>query len=160
LPITKHTVATLEYTLRDGDGEVIDTTEGGTPLIYVHGTGSLIPGLELALEGKGPGDEVSVKIAPEDAYGERDDELIHSVERAALPQDEELELGMTLEAESEQGVQIVTVVGFEKDDVLLDGNHPLAGVTLHFEVKVIDTRPASPEEIAHGHVHGEGGHAH
>lgn len=160
MSITKHTVATLEYTLKDGDGDVIDSTDGGKPLTYVHGTGSLIPGLEVALEGKGPGDQVKVEIKPADAYGERNDEMIHSVERAALPKDEKLELGMKLEARSEQGVQIVTVVGFEGDEVLLDGNHPLAGVTLHFEVKVVDTRAATPEEIAHGHVHGEGGHQH
>ncbi|MFG0319723.1 MAG: peptidylprolyl isomerase [Planctomycetota bacterium JB042] len=153
MQITKHTVATLEYTLKDGDGDVLDSTEEGKPISYVHGVGTLIPGLERALEGKGEGEALSVEIGPADAYGERNEQLVQPVPRTELPAEEEIVVGMQFEARSAQGSQVVTVVGVEEDRVVLDGNHPLAGVTLHFDVKVVATRPATPEEIEHGHVH-------
>lgn len=153
MKITRHTVATLEYTLTDAEGDVLDSTEGGPPLSYVHGTGTLIRGLESALEGKDAGETVVVEILPADAYGERDEELVQSVARDALPDDQEIVAGMHLEAESPEGTQLVTVVEVGDDHVVLDLNHPLAGVTLRFDVRIVATRMATPEEVEHGHVH-------
>lgn len=158
--IAENAVALLEYTLKDDGGDVLDTSEGGAPLAYLHGHGNLIPGLERELEGKAAGDNFSVRIAASDAYGERNDELIHTVPRADLPQDVEIEMGMQLQAESQHGVHIVTVVGLGETEVELDANHPLAGVALNFDVKVVEVRAASAEELEHGHVHGPGGHDH
>jgi len=159
--ITRHTVASIEYTLTDDDGNVIDSSEGGAPLTYVHGVGGLIPGLEAQLEGKGAGDALKVRIAPADAYGERNDEMVARVPREQMPKDAPLELGMQLEARGPDGVQVVTIVKLEDDAVWLDGNHPLAGVHLNFAVKVVDVRAATAEEIEHGHAHGpDGAHHH
>ncbi|RKY18797.1 MAG: peptidylprolyl isomerase [Planctomycetota bacterium] len=158
--IAKNAVALIDYTLTNDAGEVLDTSEGGDPLAYIHGTESLIPGLETQLDGKAAGDELKVHIAPADAYGERDDEAIHSVSRDDMPEGAEIVVGMQLEAESEDGVHLVTVIGVDGDDIHIDANHPLAGVALNFEVKVIEVRDATTEELEHGHVHGEGGHEH
>jgi FKBP-type peptidyl-prolyl cis-trans isomerase SlyD len=158
--IAKNAVAALEYTLKNDGGEVLDTSDGRDPLTYLHGAENLIPGLEAELEGKGAGDELSVRIAPADAYGERDEEMMQTVSRDVMPADAEIEVGMQLQAESEGGVHIVTVIGVEGDDIHLDGNHPLAGVALNFQVKVVEVREATSEELEHGHVHGEGGHEH
>ncbi|MCB9897952.1 MAG: peptidylprolyl isomerase [Planctomycetes bacterium] len=161
MQITEHTVVLLDYKLTDDDGELIDASEDGQPLAYVHGTGSIIPGLERELDGKQDGDALSVRIAPEDAYGEHDETLLHTVARSQLPAEVEIEEGMQFEAESDEGeVQVLTVVEIDGEDITLDGNHPLAGVALNFEVKVVGVRQATAEEIEHGHVHGPGGHAH
>lgn len=160
MKIAKNAVAALEYTLKNDGGEVLDTSDGRGPLNYLHGAENLIPGLEAELEGKGAGDELSVRIAPTDAYGERDEEMLQTVSRDVMPDDAEIEVGMQLQAESEGGVHIVTVIGVEGDDIHLDGNHPLAGVALNFDVKVVEVREATAEELEHGHVHGEGGHEH
>lgn len=160
MKIAKNAVAALEYTLKNDGGEVLDTSDGRDPLTYLHGAENLIPGLEAELEGKGAGDELSVRIAPADAYGERDEEMMQTVSRDVMPADAEIEVGMQLQAESEGGVHIVTVIGVEGDDIHLDGNHPLAGVALNFQVKVVEVREATSEELEHGHVHGEGGHEH
>ena len=160
LQITKHSVVSIEYTLTSDDGEVLDTSKGREPLVYLHGAGNLIPGLEKELEGKAKGDAMKVRIAPEDAYGERNDAMVQVIKRDQLPPDIEVQVGMQLQAQSPQGVQIVTVVGVEGDDISLDGNHPLAGVPLNFEVAVVEIREATSEELEHGHVHGPGGHSH
>ena len=160
MKITKNAVASLAYTLTNDDGEIIDSSDADAPLAYIHGIGSLIPGLEKELEGKLAGDELTVHVAPADAYGERNDEMIHPVPRSQMPPDAELEIGMQLQAESEHGVHIVTVVALEGDTVMLDANHPLAGVALNFEVTVVDVRDATAEELEHGHVHGPDGHDH
>ena len=156
MKITKNAVATLEYTLTDDDGGLIDTSEGDTPLIYIHGTDSLIPRLEEELDGKAVGDALKVHLKPEDAYGERDDEMLQTMPRAELPDDVELEVGMEFQAESEDGIHIVTISAIVDDDVVIDANHPLAGVALNFDLKVIEVREATAEELEHGHVHGEG----
>lgn len=160
MKISKNAVASIEYTLTDDGGTVIDTSEGGEPLAYIHGIGNLIPGLEKELEGKGAGDAVKVHIAPEDGYGERDDQMVQSVSRDQMPQGVEIEVGMQLQAESEGGMHVVTVIAVEDDQVQLDANHPLAGVPLNFDVKIVEVRDATAEELEHGHVHGEGGHQH
>ncbi|MHC5210469.1 MAG: FKBP-type peptidyl-prolyl cis-trans isomerase [Planctomycetota bacterium] len=160
MKIAKNAVAALEYTLKDDAGEVLDTSQGRDPLAYIHGIGNLIPGLEKELEGKGAGDELAVRIAAADAYGERDDNMIQTVTRDQMPEGAEIEVGMQLQAESESGVHVVTVVGVEENEIRLDANHPLAGVALNFEVKVVEVRDATADELKHGHVHGAGGHQH
>lgn len=159
--ITKHAVATIAYTLKDDDGEVLDTSSGREPLAYVHGVGSLVPGLESELEGKTAGDSLEVRIPPEEGYGVRQENLVQDVPRDRLPASPDPEVGMQLRATGDGGEEFVlTIVAIEGDTVRLDGNHPLAGVPLNFAVEVVSVREATAEELAHGHVHGPGGHAH
>lgn len=157
MQIARHTVASIDYTLTDDDGNVIDSSKGGPPLAYVHGLGALIPGLESQLEGKTAGDALKVRIEPKDGYGERDEEQVARVPRSQMPSGAELEVGMQLEARGPQGRQVVTIVQLDDEAVWLDANHPLAGVHLNFEVTVVEVREATAEEIEHGHVHGPGG---
>jgi FKBP-type peptidyl-prolyl cis-trans isomerase SlyD len=161
LQITTNAVATIEYTLKNDEGEVIDTSSGRDPLAYVHGVGALVPGLEAELEGKKAGDSLSVRIPPEKGYGERHAAMIQEVPRQQLPADPEPQIGMQFQARNEGGqTLILTVVAVEEETVKLDGNHPLAGVPLNFDVQVVEVREATSEELEHGHVHGPGGHAH
>ncbi len=153
-------VARIHYTLTDDKGVVIDKSEEGSPLPYLHGKGNLIPGLESELVGRKVGDQFSVRIEPKNAYGDRNEEMVQDIPRTALPEDIDVQPGMQFEARSDEGSHLVTVVGIEGESVRIDGNHPLAGVHLNFEVEVADVREASSEEIEHGHVHGEGGHQH
>jgi FKBP-type peptidyl-prolyl cis-trans isomerase SlyD len=159
MEISKHKVVTMDYTLSDDDGNVIDSSRGNDPLSYIQGTGNIIPGLEAALEGKTPGENVAVSIAPEDGYGERDESLLQVVPRNLFNVDD-LQVGMFFETQTQAGAQVVTVVGVTDEEVTVDANHPLAGKTLNFDVDVVDVREASEEELEHGHVHGEGGHEH
>jgi len=155
----KHVVA-IHYTLTDDDGETLDSSAGRDPLMYLHGASNIIPGLESALTGKDVGDKVEVTVEPADAYGEIDGELVQSVPRDAFDGIEQIEPGMQFEARSpEGGSQVVVVKEVADDAVVIDGNHPLAGQTLHFDVSVEEVREATEEEVAHGHVHGPG-HAH
>jgi FKBP-type peptidyl-prolyl cis-trans isomerase SlyD len=159
MQISKHKVVTMDYTLRDTEGAVIDSSEGQEPLAYIHGTGNIIPGLEQALEGKAAGDSLSVSITPEEAYGDRDESLLQVVPRNLFDVPE-VEAGMQFQTQSEQGPQIVTVVAVTEEEVTVDANHPLAGITLNFDVEVVDVRDATDDELSHGHVHGPGGHQH
>ena len=158
--ISKDKVASITYTLTNTDGNVLDQSEDGKPLTYLHGHKNIISGLESALEGKAKGDQLKVTIPPEDAYGDRNEELIHKVARTLFDASIELKLGMQFEAKAEQGTQIIKVISLEADEVTVDANHPLAGETLCFDVTVADVRDAIQEEIDHGHVHGPGGHHH
>ena len=160
MQITKHKVVKIHYTLTDDDGEVIDTSEGGEPLEYLHGVGGIVPGLESVLEGKSVGDQIKVNVQPEDAYGDHNDELLHEVARSQFDGIDELELGMQFQVDTEDGPIVVTVVEITDESVTVDGNHELAGVSLNFDVTVREIREATPEEIDHGHVHGEGCHEH
>lgn len=156
----QHVVA-IDYTLSNDAGEVIDSSAGAEPLVYLHGAGNIIAGLENALVGKAVGDELEVSIEPEDAYGEYSAELITNLGREMFEGVDELEVGMQFHASApDGGMQIVTIRDIDGDQVTVDGNHPLAGQQLNFKVKVVSVRAASAEEIAHGHVHGEGGHHH
>ena len=156
----QHVVA-IDYTLSNDAGEVIDSSAGAEPLVYLHGAGNIIAGLENALAGKIAGDELEVSIEPEDAYGEYSAELITNLGREMFEGVEELEVGMQFHASApDGGMQIVTIRDVDGDQVTIDGNHPLAGQQLNFKVKVISVRAASEEEVAHGHLHGEGGHQH
>jgi len=155
--ITKNAVASLIYTVCDESGSVIDSNkEGGQPLVYLHGAGFLIPGLENALEGQQAGDQLEVTVSPEDAYGEHHEGLVQRVPRELFG-GAEVEVGMRFSADTDAGQRTVVVTETAEDSVVVDGNHPLAGLTLTFEVEVTDVRAATAEEISHGHVHGAGG---
>ena len=160
MQITKNAVASIEYELKDDAGVIIDSSEGGEPLSYLHGAGNLIPGLESELEGQGSGDALKVRIDPENAYGLRHEERVQDVPRSELPEGVEIQPGTQLQAQGPSGVQVVTVVAVEGEMVKMDGNHALAGVHLNFDVKVVEVREATAEELEHGHVHGPGGHDH
>lgn len=160
MQIAQGKVVTLEYTLKDDTGTIIDSTENGSDFAYLHGAGNIIKGLENALEGKDSGEEVSVTLEPDSAYGQRDDGLVD-----VLPRDrfdaEQVQVGMRFHAQTTSGNPIVvTVVDVQEENVTVDGNHPLAGMNLNFDVKVVDVREATEEEMNHGHVHGEGGVQH
>ncbi len=162
MQVAKNAVVTIDYTLTNDAGHVIDTSkgEGRHPLPYIHGMGGLIPGLEKALEGKNPGDTFNVTIAPEEAYGPRDEKLVSSVPKSAFG-NSLITVGAQVRTQDKRGQgQVVTVTKIEAETVTIDGNHPLAGATLHFDVTVKDVREATEEELTHGHVHGPGGHHH
>ena len=158
--IEKNRVVTLHYTLRDEQGTVLDTSSGRAPLTYLHGKGNIIPGLEQALAGKVAGEKLDVALAPEQGYGARDERLVQILPRSRLPEGTEIAPGMQLRADSPKGPRLVSVLKVERDFVTVDGNHPLAGRTLHFSVEVAEVRKATHEEVSHGHVHGPGGHHH
>lgn len=158
--ISKNSAVSLNYKLTDDDGAVLDSSEGGDPLTYIHGAGMLIPGLEKELEGKAGGDELKVRVPPEEAYGLRDDSKIHAVPKSQLPADVEIVAGMQFQAQSESGVHILTALEVGEESVKMDANHPLAGKALNFDVTVVEVREATAEELQHGHVHGPGGHSH
>lgn len=158
MQVAKNKVVSIDYTLKDDAGEVIDSSEGYEPLFYLHGHDNIVPGLESALEGKQAGDKVQVSVSPAEGYGERDDSLQQVVPREAFQGVEDLEVGMQFRAESDEGQQIVTIMAVDGDNVTVDGNHPLAGETLNFDVTVVEVRDATADELEHGHVHGPGGH--
>ncbi|MBS3743605.1 MAG: peptidylprolyl isomerase [Wenzhouxiangellaceae bacterium] len=148
------TVVSIDYTLKGNDGEVIDTSEGREPLAYLHGHGNIIPGLEKALEGKSEGEELQVKVEPEEGYGPHRQELVQQVSMEAFAGIDEVEPGMKFNAESAQGPLVVKVTDVEDDQVTIDANHDLAGQALNFDVTVRDVRDASPEELEQGQVAG------
>ena len=156
MQISDKKVASINYNLKNNAGELLDSSEGADPLVYLHGAGNIIPGLEKALEGKQAGDTLEVTIAPEEAYGPVHEEMIQTVPRDAFDGVEQIDVGMSFQAETASGPVTVVVVGVEEDTVTVDGNHPLAGQTLHFYVEVVEVRDASDDELQHGHVHGPG----
>jgi FKBP-type peptidyl-prolyl cis-trans isomerase SlyD len=154
MQITKHKAVSIDYKLTNPQGEVLDTSEGRGPLTYIHGAGGLIPGLETALEGKAAGQTFTVTIPPEAAYGEKDPAMVQPIPRSNFGAIKDIHVGQQFHARGPHGVRVVTVVGVNDDTVTVDGNHPLAGVTLNFDVTIVDVRDATEEEIAHGHTHG------
>lgn len=160
MQISKNVVARIDYQLTDDDGNVLDTSEGRGPLTYLHGASNIIPGLEKELEGKADGDQLTVRVPAEEAYGPRHEGLVQQVPRSNFPPEPEPVPGMQFQGENEQGVVIMRVIAVEGDQVTMDANHPLAGMALNFAVTVVDTREATEEEVQHGHVHGPGGHEH
>lgn len=160
MQIAKNAVVSLDYRLTDSREILIDQSEAGHPLVFIFGNGSIIPGLEKGLAGHKAGDELKVVVAPAEAYGERNETLTQRLPKEMFAGADELQPGMQFEAETDAGVEVITLVAIDGEHVVVDGNHPLAGVELHFNVKVVNVRPASPDEIAHGHVHGPGGHHH
>jgi FKBP-type peptidyl-prolyl cis-trans isomerase SlyD len=158
--IADGSVAIFHYTLKNDAGEVLDTSAGKDPMAYLHGAGNIVPGLEKRLTGCKAGDAFDVRIAAEDAYGERSQEL-QEVPRDAFPKGLDVKAGMMFQAQTPDGdVVPLWVHAVEADVVVVDPNHPLAGVALNFSVQVLEVRAASQEELQHGHVHGPGGHHH
>lgn len=161
MKIVKGSVVGLDYSLHLGDGVVVDASEPGDPLTYLHGEGNIVPGLESALEGLAVGDSRKVVVAPGEGYGEHDPRGVQQVPRAAFPPGFEPAAGMELTAQGPQGEPVPFVIREVKgDEVVIDLNHPLAGKTLHFDVTVREVREATEEEKAHGHAHGPHGHEH
>lgn len=154
MQIAKHRVVTLHYTLKDNDDNILDKSEDGS-FCYLHGANNIIPGLEDALTGKTAGEELSVSIPPEQAYGIHDATKTQSVPREMFPEEQEIKPGMQFHAQGPDGQSlVVTVAKVESDQITVDGNHPLAGETLIFDVTVEQVREATAEELDHGHVHG------
>ncbi len=162
MQIVDNHVVTLDYTLTDDQGAVLDSSEGRGDFTYLHGASNIVPGLERALAGKSVGDELSVHIEPEEAYGERVNELVQQVPGDMFETEQEIAVGMQFHAQAAEGqMVVVTVTDIDDETVTVDGNHPLAGKALNFEVKVIDIRDATEEELSHGHVHsGDCSHDH
>lgn len=153
-------IVTMHYTLTADDGNVLDSSSGGEPLSYLHGHGNIVPGLENALEGAETGFKSRVTVEPEDGYGARREEMVIAAPRDQFDPAMDLKPGLQVVANGPQGQIIFTVREVGDEEVTLDGNHPLAGQRLHFDVEVTDVRAASAEELSHGHVHGPGGHHH
>lgn len=160
MQIAADAVVLIHYTLKDDAGEVLDSSSGGEPLAYIQGHGNLVPGLEKALEGKQGGDALAVTLSPDEGYGKRDQSLVQRVPKRSLQSSGEIRKGMQFRAQTDQGLRVFTVTAVVGDMISLDGNHPLADQTLHFDVEVVSVRAATAEELDHGHVHGAGGHHH
>ena len=162
MKIAKNKVALIDYILTDNEGEMIDSSEGAGPLAYLHGAGNIVEGLEEALIGKEAGDKVKASIEPANAYGERHEDMKQDVPKDLFGGVENIEVGMQFQSETDEGPVLVTVMAISEEMVTVDGNHPLAGVHLNFDVTVREVREPTAEELEHGHVHGEGegGHQH
>jgi FKBP-type peptidyl-prolyl cis-trans isomerase SlyD len=154
MKVAANKVVSIDYTLTNAQGQVMDRSAAGAPMAYLQGHQNIIPGLESALEGQSVGDTLKVTIEPADAYGERDESLRQAVPRTMFEDADNVQVGMQFQTLTEQGEQIVTVTHMDSEHVTVDGNHPLAGETLTFDVTVVDVRDASREELEHGHVHG------
>lgn len=160
MDIAENTVVSFDYTLQNDAGETLDSSDGREPLAYLHGHGNIVPGLEKAMTGKAVGDSFKATVSPEEGYGNRHAALEQEVPRSAFEGIDHIEPGMMFQAETPNGPAPVTVTAVAEDTVTVDGNHALAGQTLHFDVTVREIREASAEEIEHGHVHGPNGHPH
>jgi len=160
MKVSENAVVVIDYTLTDNEGEVIDSSEGAGPLAYLHGMGNIITGLEEALLGKEAGDKVNASIEPAKGYGERQEDMKQEVPKELFGGIDNIEEGMQFQSETDDGPVMVTVVTIGEEMITVDGNHPLAGVHLNFDVTIREVREASEEELEHGHVHGEGGHHH
>lgn len=160
MKIADNHVVTLNYTLTDNDGDIIDQAHDSS-FVYLHGAQNIIPGLEKELSGKSVGDQLKVKIAPEDGYGERNEALVEDVPREMFPEGDGVQAGMVFHAEGPNAEMImVTVLEVGEETVKIDANHALAGIDLNFEVEVMGIREAEAVELEHGHVHGPEGHHH
>lgn len=150
MTIEPNKVVSIEYTLKDKNGEIIDTSVGAEPLDYIHGRRDLISGLESLLTGKKAGDEFHAEIEPADAYGEVKEDLLIEVPKSHFPEDVALEVGMQFQADATDGATIVAIKEIKADTVIIDANHPLAGEKLFFDVRVVAVRDATSEELANG----------
>jgi len=151
----------FHYTVQDEDGEELDSSHGDEPLYILEGTGEIVPGLERAVAAMAVGDRKTVALKAAEAYGEHDPDLIMRVERTQFPPEASLGVGDQFSAEDDdEHERVYTVIAVEPDVVMVDGNHPLAGHDLVFDVEIVEVRPATKDEIAHGHAHGEHGHHH
>ena len=161
MEIAKDRVVAMTYTLKDDAGKVLDSNVGQAPMVYLHGHGNIVPGLERALAGKTVGDKVEVVVAPEDGYGTYDESRQFEVPKSELGPNVTPQKGMVLTMRGAGGMAVpVTVLKVKLRTVVMDGNHQLAGKNLHFSVEVNSVRKAKKDELAHGHAHGPGGHGH
>ncbi len=159
--IAKDTVVQIHYTLTGEDKQILDSSVGEEPLLYLHGYGQIISGLESALVGKNAGEKLQVAIEPQDGYGEYDPQLTSEVKKKQFPPNAPLEVGALFEFTNSNGDPVVVrITELLEDAVKVDANHPLAGMKLFFDVEVVSIRPATKEELEHGHAHGAGGHHH
>ena len=153
MKIAQNSVVSIHYTLKNSDGDVLDSSVGDEPLNYLHGAGNIVPGLENALVEKKEGDQLDVVVKPDEGYGEYNEQLVQNVPRSSFEGVEKIEVGARFQAESNNGPVSVVVTTVDDESVVVDGNHPLAGQTLHFAVTIEKIREASEEELSHGHVH-------
>ena len=160
MTISQNSVVIMNYTLTDDKGNKLDESQDGS-FAYLHGAQNIIPGLEKELEGKQAGESMTVTVSPAEGYGERNDAMVQKVSREMFDEGGDIQVGMQFHAQSPDGQTIVvTITEVDGDDITIDGNHPLAGVTLNFDVSIVDVRDATEDELAHGHVHGTGGCSH
>ena len=148
--IAKDKVVSIAYELTDTQGTLLDSSAGRPPMPYLHGHGNIIPGLESELDGKSAGEQITVTVPPETAYGPTDPALIQPVPKSQFAGVPNVEVGMQFQASSPQGTRVVRVVDINDDEVTVDANHPLAGKTLTFDVKIADVRDATPDELQQG----------
>jgi FKBP-type peptidyl-prolyl cis-trans isomerase SlyD len=158
--IGKESFVSFHFTLKDDAGKVLESSVGNDPLVYLHGTSSIVPGLEEALNGRKSGEKFNVVLPPEKAYGQRDERLIQRIPKTEFPNSERLKIGMQFQVDTKGGPMVLTITGLDGNEVVVDGNPELAGATLHFDIEVTDVRQATAEELSHGHAHGPGGHHH
>lgn len=156
MQIDRHSVVSFDYTLTDSAGQELDSSKQAGPLTYLHGVGGIIPGLEAAMGGRAKGDRFTVTIPPDKAYGEKDPKMVVALPRERFNGAPDIQVGMQFRAQMAGGDgRVVTVVAADDKHVTIDGNHPLAGQSLTFDINVVDVRAATPEEIDHGHIHGQ-----
>jgi FKBP-type peptidyl-prolyl cis-trans isomerase SlyD len=160
MKVAKDSVVSIHYTLTNDQGTQLDSSQGKDPLAFLQGYQNIIPGLEKEIEGKAKGDKFKTSIAPADAYGEKSAELVQTLPRENFPNPEALQVGMQFSTSTENGEMVFQVTNIQDNQITVDANHPLAGTTLNFEIEIMDVRKATDEELAHGHVHGPGGHHH
>lgn len=160
MKISTNKVIVLHYAVSDSEDTLIDSSYDHKPLAVIQGTGYLIPGLEQALDGHQAGDKFDVAVSPDQAYGVRIDEYVQTVPKAMFADIEDLAVGTQLRATTDDGEQTVIVIDVTDDEITVDGNHPLAGIELKFDVDILEVRDATEDELSHGHVHGEGGCGH
>jgi FKBP-type peptidyl-prolyl cis-trans isomerase SlyD len=157
MQITQHKHVTLGYKLKDDKGVLLDSTEDRDPFAYIHGTGSIIPAIEQALVGKAPGDDVNLRIPSEHAYGERNENLVFTTSITSFDNADNLSPGVRVRVRTSSGEQILSITNIDDDQVTLDGNHPLAGVNLNFEISVVGVRDCTPEELQQADASPESG---
>jgi FKBP-type peptidyl-prolyl cis-trans isomerase SlyD len=150
----------FHYHVKDKEGSTIDSSEGAEALYFLEGVGQIIPGLEKELTDMATGDKKNIVIAPAEAYGEVIDDLVITVNKSQFPEDATINVGDTFQVSNEPDAPLFTVKAMEGEEITLDGNHPLAGQELHFDVEITEVRDATEEEIQHGHAHAPGGHTH
>jgi FKBP-type peptidyl-prolyl cis-trans isomerase SlyD len=160
MKISENKVVVLHYAVSDSEDSLIDSSYDHSPLSIIQGSGYLIPGLEDALIDHVVGDKFEVEVSAENAYGDRHDEFVQTVPKSMFESVEDLAVGSQLRATTDDGEQTVIVIDVTDDEITVDGNHPLAGIDLKFEVDILEVRDATEDELKHGHVHGEGGCGH
>jgi FKBP-type peptidyl-prolyl cis-trans isomerase SlyD len=150
MQVSKNTVVTIDYTLKDTEGKILDTSSEGDPISYVHGIGAIIPGLERALEGREAPESITVTIRPEEGYGPRDESLVQTVPRDLFDNVDDLQAGMRFDADAGGRQTVITILEVGDEEVKIDGNHPLAGESLQFDVTLVDVREAGEDELKQG----------